>query len=141
MCSIFVMLTVTPIAAATALVYFDPRNWGGDITFFGIIGIAVFGLLTVPVCVTYIPTLVFTPIFMNKLSKKEAFYIISKWKFFVFSIIGGSIAGIFIVLPIIVLSMNGGIKIIVNWLWAGMVAGSVTCPIIATIYRFSAFNK
>jgi hypothetical protein len=131
------MLTITPIAAVYGLVSFDPSNWGGEPTLIGIIGMAMFGLITVQVWITYIPSLILTPIIMRKLSDKEIFYTMPIWKFFGISILVGIVAGIFILLPCILLSVHESLKLILNWTWAGVVAGSVTFPIIASIYRFT----
>lgn len=136
-CCISIMLTITPIATVYGLVSFDPENWGGEPTLMGILGMAIFGLITVQVWITYIPSLILTPIVMNRLSNKNKFYEIQKWKFFVISAIGGSMVGIFIVLPCILLSVSGSLKIIVNWAYAGLVGGGITYPIIASIYRFT----
>ena len=130
------MLTITPIAAATGLASYDPSRWGGEINIINIIGLAVFGLLSVPLWFTYIPTLILTPIIMKRLSDKENFYSISIWKFYSTSVQCGIIAGLFILSPSILLSASESIDITLNWVWSGIVTGGVTFPIISSMYRF-----
>lgn len=135
------MLTITPLAAVFGLAIYEPSRWGGEITIQNILFMAMFGLITVQVWFTYIPSLVFTPIIMRKLSLKRGFHTIPLWKFYVFSVIGGILAGIFILLPCVLLAATESVDIILNWLWAGMVAGIVTFPVIASIYRFTGIEK
>jgi len=102
---------------------------------------AIFGLITVQVWITYIPSLILTPIIMNRLSNIEKFHKIQKCKFFGLSIIGGSMAGIFIVLQCILIAMSGTLKIFSNWVYAGLFGGCTTYPIIASIYRFTGIKN
>ncbi len=131
------MLTVTPIAAVTGLISYDPSRWGGEMKIENILVMAVFGLITVQTWFTYIPALIFAPIIMNRLSKKESFYTIPRWKFYLNSILYGALAGIFILLPVILLAVGESLDITLNWIWAGIVSGAITSPIVSTLYRVS----
>ncbi|MDH3349871.1 MAG: hypothetical protein OEM02_17420 [Desulfobulbaceae bacterium] len=132
---VIIMLTITPIAAVTGLISYDPSRWGGEMKIENILVMAVFGLITVQVWLTYIPALIFTPIIMKRLSGKEVFHTIPRWKFYLNSILYGAGAGIFILLPCVLLSVGHSLDITLNWLWAGCVAGGITFPIISTLYR------
>lgn len=131
------MLTVTPIAAVMGLISCDPSRWAVEMKIENILVMAVFGLITVQTWFTYIPALIFTPIIMNRLSKKESFYTVPKWKFYLNTIFYGALAGIFILLPVILLAGGESLDITLNWLWAGIVSGVITCPIVSTLYRVS----
>ena len=131
------MLTITPIAAAFGLLSYDPSRWGGEINIVNILGLAMFGLISVPLWFTYIPSLILTPIIMKHLSAKENFYTIPLWKFYAFTLLYGSAAGIFIVFPSILLATKASIDIILNWVWSGMVAGFTTFFLISSLYRFT----
>ena len=74
---------------------------------------------------------------MNRLSKKESFYTIPRWKFYLNSILYGALAGIFILLPVILLAVGESLDITLNWIWAGIVSGAITSPIVSTLYRVS----
>lgn len=138
---VMIMLTITPIAAVTGLISYAPSRWGGEMKIENILFMAMFGLITVQVWFTYIPALIFTPIIMKHLSDKKIFHTISKWKFYLNSILYGAVAGIFILLPCILLSAGDSLDITLNWLWAGIVAGVITFPIITSLYRFSKPKK
>lgn len=135
------MLTITPVATVFGLASYDPSRWGGEISIQNILFMAMFGLITVQVWITYIPSLVLTPIIMKKLSLKEKFYTVPLWKFYFLSVIGGILAGTFILLPITLIAATDSLDITLNWLWAGMVGGTITYPIIASIYRFLGKEK
>jgi hypothetical protein len=57
-CCILIMLTIMPIGTVYGLVSFDPETWGGEPTPIRILGMAIFGLITVQVWITYIPSLI-----------------------------------------------------------------------------------
>lgn len=130
------MLTITPISAVFGLVIYDPVNWRGTVSLPNIFIMAIFGLLTVQVWPTYISSIVMTPIIMKKLSSTALFHTIPLWKFFGISIIGGIVAGQFILLPCILMAATDSIKITLNWVSSGVAAGIATFPIIAGMYRF-----
>ena len=134
--SIIILLTITPVTAVTGLVTFDPNNWGGKPTIINIIVMAFFGLITVKGWVTYIPTLILTPVMMKRISKKPNFHSMPILKFIRIAVLSGMAAGVFILLPYIgsAATVNG--KLFINWLWAGVLSGATTYLIIALIYRF-----
>jgi hypothetical protein len=71
--TIIVMPTITPIMAAIGLISFDPSNWGGGLSVGNVVAVAFFGVITLPLWVTYMPSLVIAPIIMRKISQKINF--------------------------------------------------------------------
>lgn len=132
---VFIMLTIAPISAAIGLISFDPKSWGGSFTVQNILAIAFFGIITVPLLVTYLPSLVLTPIIMEKISNYHLFYSLTLWKFIAISIFVGIIGGILILLPCIIMAFSGPTKLIMNWIWAGVISGGVSFTIISLLYR------
>ena len=130
------MLIITPISAVTGLVTFDPANWGGKPTIVSILGMSLFGLISIQGWITYIPSIIFTPILMKRYSEDQNFYSMHIAKFIAYSIFGGMLAGIFILLPFIGMAATESVKLFLNWLWAGIFAGSITYVTIALIYRY-----
>ena len=131
------MLTIAPILAATGLLSYDPSRWGGELNLMNIIGLAIFGSISVPLWFTYIPSLIFTPIILKRLSEKDKFYTIPLWRFYIFSIFCGCVGGIFVLLPAILLSGPKSIDMALNWIWSGFIAGGITFPILSSLYRFT----
>ena len=71
--SVIIMLTISPVLAVATLVNWAPERWGGETDLLSIIGMSIFGILTVPLWLTYIPTLIAVPLIMNKLANKDKF--------------------------------------------------------------------
>ncbi len=131
---IVIMLTIMPVTAAIGLVVFDPKNWGGPPTIQNILMMALFGLISVPLWITYIPSLLATPSIMNDISANILFHSIPVWKFIALSLTIGAIVGILILSPSIYMSRES-LKLMLNWAWAGAFSGSITFTIISLIYR------
>ncbi len=129
------MIVVMPLIAAFALVSFDPERWGGSFSIQNILMIAFFGMITIPLWITYIPSLFIVPMIMHKLSTYDSFHSISIWKFIVFSLIGGGGLGIFILFPCIIISLSDSYKLLLNWLIAGVSSGAITLTLISFLYR------
>ncbi|MEN8232935.1 MAG: hypothetical protein ABFR35_09690 [Thermodesulfobacteriota bacterium] len=135
--SIIIMLTVMPVSATTGLVLFDPYNWGGPPTIQSILGMSFFGLISVPLWVTYIPSLILTPIIMSKLNRNSSFYDKSRWMFFCLSLGYGSLVGVFILSPAILMALSESFMLALNWTWAGVISGTITFTTIAFLYRMN----
>lgn len=129
------MLTITPLVAATGLISFDPENWGGSFSLKSIFAVAIFGVLATPLWFTYIPSLILTPIMMEKISNHQLFYTIPYWKFIGTALICGTLCGIVVLSPCIIMVLPESTKLILNWLWAGAISGAVTLTLISLIYR------
>jgi len=135
--TIITILTVMPVVAAIALISFDPQHFGGWPTPSLIIGMLVFGAVTDPIWITFLPSLILTPIIMGKISKRDRFYLTPLGSFISTSLSIGAVCGIIILSPFIIMSLSSffTIKSLLNWLWAGAVSGAVTFTIIALVYR------
>jgi len=132
---IFLMLTVAPFTATFALVHFDPSNWGGSTSIKTILEMSIFGLITVPLWLTYIPALIVTPIYMQKLATKTNFHTSSIGEFTATAIIRGAIGGVIVLAPAWIMTLTEPIKLTLNWLFAGVVSGVITGTAISFTYR------
>lgn len=132
---IFLMLTVAPFTATFALVHFDPGNWGGTTSIKTIFEMSIFGLITVPLWLTYIPALIVTPIYMRKVSTKPEFHTNPIGKFIVMAMFRGATGGVIVLAPAWILTLAEPIKLTMNWLFAGVVSGVITGTAISFTYR------
>lgn len=131
---IFIMLTVMPITAAFGLISFDPENWGGQLTITNVLMVALFGLLSVPLWITFLPALLATPSIMKEIASNTLFHTIPILKFISISFFLGALVGILILSPTIFMSRES-IKLMANWVWAGAFSGAITYTTIALLYR------
>ena len=136
--STLTMLVVAPVAAVTALVLYQPDRWGGTPTVGTILVMAFFGLITVPLWLTYIPALIATPFIMRRLACRPAFASVPLPTFIFISALAGAFGGICILSPAILMAASESRDLVWNWLCAGAVAGAVSFPIITSLYRVSA---
>ncbi len=133
---IIVLLISMPITSAVGLLIFGPENWGGKLTVINVVGLSLFGLLSVPLWLTFIPTLIATPVIMSRLVVNDIFHTLPVWKFILFFIGFGALAGTIILFPSIYLCFSkGSYAILFNWLGAGVFSGSITFTIVALLYR------
>jgi hypothetical protein len=130
---IFLMLTVAPFTVTFAVVKFDPRNWGTSIE--TILEMAIFWLFIVPLWLTYIPALIITPIYMQKLATKKNFHTCSIAEFTAKAIMRGAIGGVIVLAPVWFMTLTEPIKLTLNWLLAGVVSGVITGTAISFTYR------
>lgn len=140
--TIIVMITITPIMATIGLISFDPSNWGGGLSVGNVLTSAFFGVITLPLWITYIPSLVIAPIVMSQISKSNRYQELSFNKLICLSIPSGAIIGIIILSPLIIMAFENNtssnsetIKLVSNWVFAGALSGAVSLPIITLIYR------
>ena len=136
--STLTMLVVAPIAAVTTLVLYQPDRWGGTPTVSTILVMAFFGLITVPLWLTYIPALVATPFIMRRLASRPAFASVPLPTFIFVSALAGALGGVCILSPAILMATSDSRDLVLNWLCAGAVAGAISFPIITALYRASA---
>jgi len=129
------LLVVAPLVAATTLVCWQPARWGGSINPLAITTIAFFGLLSVSLWPTYIPTLIITPLVMKRVSASQAFMRLPLAVLVVLSLLTGALAGLGVIMPVVPIESQNP-DIILNWRSAGAVAGAVTLVVIALIHRF-----
>lgn len=127
------MLTVAPLTVSAALFIQEPSRWGSGNPL-NIIVMAVFGLMSVPLWPTYIPALVFTPILMKRLSMSARFLRLSPLVLSAGSLVSGAIAGLLVLLPMILLSLDTQ-PLVVQWMTAGALAGAITLTAIVFVYR------
>lgn len=133
--SIIMMLTIAPLIAATGLISFNPENWGGSFSFKNIFSVAIFGIATVPLWITYLPSLIIAPLFMGKISGHHLFYSMPYWKFIAMSVLFGTICGIIILSPCIIMAVSESAMLVLNWAWAGVISGAITFTLISMSYR------
>lgn len=132
---ILLMLTVAPFTATFALVHFDPSNWGGSTSIKTILEMSIFGLITVPLWLTWIPALIVTPMYMRKVSTNPDFHSNQIGKFIAMAMFRGAIGGILVLAPAWILTLAEPIKLTLNWIFAGVVSGVITGVAISFTYR------
>lgn len=116
-----VMLIVAPLIAATMLGCWQPARWGGSVNPLAIITMAFFGLLSVPLWLTYIPALIITPWVMKPVSASRIFRCLSLPALIILSLLLGGVAGFGVIMPIVPRESQD-LDLIVNWVSAGVVA-------------------
>ena len=128
------MLTVAPITTAATLVCYAPQQWGGSFNPLNIIVMAVFGLFTVPLWVTYIPAVAVTPLLMSRVSSRESFLRAPLWLVLLISLLLGAPLGLCVISPVILLSIQDPAAVI-GWALAGVVSGAATLAVVSCIHR------
>lgn len=141
--TIITILTVMPVVTAIALISFGPQNFGGWAAVPSVItGMLFFGAFTLPIWLTYLPSLILTPIIMGKISKRDRFYLIPLGSFIFTSLTIGAVCGIIILSPFMIMSLSRSyIQSFFALIWAGAVSGAVTFTIIALVYRKMGASK
>jgi hypothetical protein len=128
------MLALAPLVACATAVCLEPSRWGGSINPVNIIGMALFGLVTVPLWPTYIPSLILTPLVMRRVARSQYFRTMHLSLLIGISFLVGAIAGSLVLIPLVLMSLKEP-KLAMSWAIAGGLAGSVTLCVIVLIYR------
>ena len=135
---IILMLAVAPLVACSTIVCLNPSLLGGSINpikiMFTIVGMAFFGVITVPLWLTYIPALIMTPLLMRALSRTQVFRTTRLPILIGLSLVVGAVAGALVLILVILMSLNDP-KMAMNWALAGAMAGSTTLMLIVLVYR------
>lgn len=129
------MLTLAPFSAVTALVFYEPARWGGAPTFLSLMGMTIFAVITVPMWITYIPSIVITPLVMNKISKRDTFMNTPIFLAMIKAILIGGISGILVLTPAWVIAFSESGDLAMNWLFAGAISGALTLTVIVMLYK------
>lgn len=133
--SVFLMLSVAPVVAVSTLVFGDPGRWSGSQHPLAILVMAFFGLFTTPLWPTYIPALILTPIIMHKFARKGIFRRIPLPVLLLLAVVIGSITGVCVMFPLILMERAYSSGNPANWAMAGAVAGAATLLLITILYR------
>jgi hypothetical protein len=131
------MLTIAPVVAVTALVCVEPGRWGGAPTPVGILVMAFLGVFTVPLWPTYIPSIIATPLVMNRIAAHDGFFTLSVPALLGLSLLAGAVAGMCVMLPVILLALADSLNLAMNWALAGTASGGVTGVLISAVYRWA----
>jgi hypothetical protein len=130
--SIVAMLTIAPVVAATTLNCFYPESFGGLLNPLSIAGMAIFGLVTVPLWPTYIPSIILVSWLMNRISVVQALMRIPLPVLIGLSVLIGSLGGMLVMMPVVVQSQCNAL----GWIMAGTVSGAITLPAICIVHRY-----
>jgi len=134
--SVILMLTVAPLVACSTLVCLEPSRSGGSINPIAIVVTALFGLITVPLWLTYIPALVLTPMLMARVARTQRFRTMRLSVLVVLSLVVGAMAGALVLSPLVLMSLISREPMLaISWATAGTSAGSITLCLICLIYR------
>jgi hypothetical protein len=134
--TLFTMIVIAPTATVTTLVLYHPDRWDGTLSLGKIVGMAFFGLVTVPLWFTYIPALIFAPIIIRRITSHPAFFSSPLPIFISVALFAGAVAGICVLLPVIAPAAFDSRDLALNWLCAGAVSGGISSLIIGTSSRF-----
>jgi hypothetical protein len=132
------MLTVAPLVACSTIVCLNPSLLGESINplriALTVVGMAFFGLITVPLWLTYLPALIITPRLMRAAAQTKWFRTARLPVLIVLSLVAGAVAGALVLVPVILISLNDPKRAMI-WAIAGAMAGSVTLILIVLVYR------
>ena len=95
----------------------------------------MYGIITVPLWITYIPAIILAPLIMNKLDNISGFHDIQILKLIIFSILIGAFLGVLVLTPVLFLVFNESTALFLGWVFAGMVSGCITSIILSLLYR------
>ena len=129
------MITIAPLLAILILLFLNPAEFGGSPNWQGVFIMYSFALITIPLWITYIPSIILTPIIMHKISKHEVFYSISIIGLISLSLLSGAILGVLIMSPILWVVHSDPDSLFFTWVLSGAVSGSITLTVIVLIYR------
>ena len=129
------MLTVSPVVTCTIAVLLEPSRWGGSPDPLTILGMALFGVMTVYLWPTYMPALILTPVLMRRLVRTRSYQELPLSGLLGISAVVGAVAGVMVLLPVIWVTARDSELLARNWAIAGAVAGSVTLCLVVCIYR------
>ena len=132
--SVLIMLTISPILAIITLVFSNPENFGEHFDVQSLLMMYMFAMITIPLWLTYLPSVILTPIIMNRLSKKLAFQRISIAYLITLAAAAGAIIGLAVLSPFLIASRSEP-SFLFSWILSGLVSGSITLIIVVLIYR------
>lgn len=134
--SVFIMVTVAPSLVILTLAFSNPAEFGGNPDLQSVLMMYLFALITIPLWITYIPSIILTPIILNRIRKIAAFYNISIITLLALSALSGAVVGVLIMAPVLFLVVQSEPNnLFFSWILSGAVSGSITLTIIVLIYR------
>lgn len=133
--SILIMIIIAPMIVVITLSILNPAEFGGGPNIKNILAMYVFGLITVPMWLTYIPSIILTPIIMRRIDKQKEFHELPIRKIILLSTPVGALCGVLILFPVLLPVFIGSSPLLSSWVFAGVVSGSITLTLIALIYR------
>lgn len=135
--AVVLLLTVAPVVAATTLLIVSPEQWGGSLSLGNVLCMAVFGVSTVPLWPTYIPTIILTPTIMGRIAQRPEFMTMSFAGAVAVSVPVGAVGGTVVLAPVILLALAGGLGSAMMWMLAGAASGAVTSAILCAVYKLT----
>lgn len=131
--SVIAMVILAPLVATTTLVCGWPERWGGSISPWAIITMALFGLITTPLWPTYIPAIILTPLLMRRIAPHRLFVNLPIPVLVLMSLLIGALGGICVMFPVIRMSLHT--EFVLQWKMAGACSGAITLTLICLIHR------
>jgi hypothetical protein len=132
--SVLIMLTIAPLLAIITLMFSISADFGENFDIQSILVMYMFAMITIPLWLTYLPSIILTPIIMNRISKRTKFRRIPIVLLVALSMIIGAFVGIVVLSPFLIASKSEPNEII-SWIMSGVVSGSITLTIVVLIYR------
>ena len=134
--SIASMVYLAPLVVSTVLVCGWPEHWGGSINPLLIIAMSFFALFTVPIWLTYIPSIIIVPLVMRKISRQDWFRNMPIALLLLSAPALGALGGLLVMSPLILIALKNGADTVLQWTAAGSCSGAVTFTSICCIHRF-----
>ena len=134
--SVLVMVTISPLLVIITLTISNPGEFGGNPDLQSILMMYMFALITVPLWITYIPSIILTPIILHKIRKKKSFHNISIIALIALAGMSGAFIGVLILAPVLFLVQKEPNNLFSSWILSGAVSGALSLMIIVLIYRF-----
>ena len=134
--SVLVMVTISPLLVILTLTLANPGEFGGNPDLQSILMMYMFALITVPLWITYIPSIILTPIILHKMRKKKSFHNISLLALIALAVMSGALIGVLILALLLFLVHKEPNNLFSSWILSGAVSGAISLTIIVLIYRF-----
>ncbi len=129
------MLTIAPLVAVITLSILSPAEFGGGPSIQNVLGMYFFAIITVPMWITYIPSIILSPIMMRKIDKRKSFHELAIIKLILISVPVGALCGMLIFLPILLAVLADSSPLMSTWVLAGAISGSISLTLIVLMYR------
>jgi hypothetical protein len=129
------MLTIAPFSAVIGMVLSDPELWESSMNLETLLVFSMFGIITVPLWITYLPMTILSPFIMKYLSSQDRFYSLPIPILIALSLMFGAILGVVMISPLFILNFEkNGLELI--WVVAGASSGATTLTLLTLLYRW-----
>lgn len=134
--SIVILLTIPPFSVSLVLNILYRDAWGGGaFSIQNVLGMMLFGYLSISLWFIYLPFLIVVPLVVPKLINSKKYNKMKIIEVFARMAIVGALGGIAVLAPAWIAALVDSAKYAEMWIVAGAIAGAITSAIIVLIYR------